>query len=209
MKKLLLVLPLAAMLGAPASAATIGIDLSGAASGTLITAPGGSFASTFQGQTIVAGTGISGSPSNPLALLPGNTLNIDFWNPFVSPAGNSILPQPGNQGPLSVLLDSDASSLTWTMGYGNPPSALTVDLFDAAGGPVTSRAIGILDGYNVYNLSGVGVFRGLTFYNNNDASGLRFMNFSYTTAVPEPATIGTVFMAMSLLGWAALRRRSS
>src|SRR5215471_8907614 len=121
MKNIMLTGLITLLLCAPLSAATINIDLSGATTGTLISVPGGSFASTFQGQSIVGGTGISGSPTNPLSLQAANTLDVAFFSPGVSPNGNSILPEPGNQGPLSLLLASDADSLTWTMGFVDSP----------------------------------------------------------------------------------------
>jgi len=79
----------------PVAAATVNVDLSGATTGTSITAPGASFAQTFAGQT-VSGTGITGSPSSPLALQPAGTLLVAAWDPGVSPSSNSILSQPGN-----------------------------------------------------------------------------------------------------------------
>ena len=79
----------------PVAAATVNVDLSGATTGTSITASGASFAQTFAGQT-VSGTGITGSPSSPLALQPAGTLLVAAWDPGVSPSSNSILSQPGN-----------------------------------------------------------------------------------------------------------------
>ena len=112
-KLLLSLAALAACL--PVTAATVNVNLSGAIAGTTITAPGASFAQRFAGQT-VSGTGITGSPSSPLALQAAGTLDVAAWDPGVSPASNSILSQPGNQGPLSILLDSNADGITFTSG---------------------------------------------------------------------------------------------
>ena len=118
----------------PSLAVETGIDLSEAESGTLIEAPGGGLAQTFAGQTVVGGTGISGSPLNPLTLEPSGTLTVENWNPGVSPASNSIRSQPDNQGPISVLLDSDAAAITWTMGMGGgSEGSVDIEFFDASG----------------------------------------------------------------------------
>jgi len=181
----------------PLVATTVNVDLSGAASGTSIIAPGASFAQTFAGQT-VAGTGITGSPTNPLTLSPSGFLEVAFWNPGVSAASNSILPQPGNQAPLSVLLDSNAYSVTWTMGYADSSGPIDVDFFDASGNLVSFVSVSLLPGYAVYSFSGSGVFRGFTIFDDNDPAGLRFQNFSYNP-VPEPTSLlllGTALMGL-------------
>ena len=193
-----------------ASAATINIDLSGATTATLITAPGGSFAQTFAGQTVV-GTGISGSPTNPLTLAPSGSLDVAFFDPGVSSAGNSILPQPNNQAPLSILLSSSATSITWTMGFADSAGPVTVDFFNAQGGLTGSIVQALLTGYNVYTFSGVGVFAGLTIFNDNDPAGMRFMNFSYNSVsdVPLPAALplfATGLAGLGLLGWRRKRK---
>ena len=198
------------LLAAPAHATLVSVDLSGAVTGTFIDAVGADFAGTFQGQTIVFGTGIAGSPTNPLTLAPANTLDVAFWNPGVSPASNSILPEPGNQGPLSVLLDSNADSVTWTMGFANPPSSVTIDFFSGSGALVGSVIQALNVGYNVYSFSGVGTFRGFTIFDNNDSAGLRFQNFEYNavaTGVPEPGI--TLCLGLGLAGIALRRRRLS
>lgn len=182
-------------------AATINIDLSGATTGTLISAPGGSFAQTFSGQTVVGGTGISGNPTNPLTLAPSGSLTVAFWSPGVSPASNSILPQPSNTAPLSLLLDQPATSITWTMGSASPPSSVTIDFFANDGSLVNTVVQNLLTGYNVYTFAGLGGnFKGLTVKDNNDSAGLRYQNFSYETAtVPEPASVLGLF-ALGALG---------
>lgn len=204
-------LALATALGVcrPSVASTVNVDLSAATSGTLIVAPGASFAQTFAGQTVV-GTGISGSPSNPLTLAPSGELDVAFWNPGVSPASNSILPQPNNQAPLSVLLDSNADSVTWTMGSADSAGPISIDLFNATGGLVAFISEPLVLGYSVYTLSGFGDFQGFTIFDDNDPAGLRFQNFSYDTVgrsnTPEPGSL--LLMGSGLLGLAArLRRR--
>lgn len=189
-----------------ASAAIVNIDLGAAVSGTSIVAPGGSFAQTFAGQS-VAGTGISGSPSGPLALAPAGTIEVAYWDSGVSPASNSLLSQPGNAAPLSLLLDSIADSISWTMGFGNGGS-IAVDLFGDDGSLVNTASFSSLSGYSVFSISGLGSFAGLTFRDNNDGAGLRFQNFSYNSVapVPEPETYAMLLVGLGLLGFMARRR---
>ena len=151
------------------------IDLNNAVSGTLIVAPGGSFAQTFDGQTVL-GTGISGTPTSPLTLAPSGEMTVAVWE-----SENTILPQPGNTAPLSVLLDSEATSITWRMGSGNPPSDVTIDFFTLDGSLVNRVIEPILAGYNNYTFDIGTPFRGFTIYNNNDPAGLRFFHFGYET----------------------------
>jgi len=209
MKKLVIcaTMMLITMIAAPMAEATVSIDLSGASTGTLINAPGGSFASLFSGQVPVGSTGISGSPTGPLTLAPTFGLNVEFWDPAVSPASNSILPQPGNTSPLSVLLDSQASSITWTMGHASPPSSVDINFYASDGSLVHSVNQSLIANYNVYSFGGFGNFAGLTIYNNNDPAGLRFQNFSYeaVSTVPAPGAILLGGIGVSIVGW--LRRR--
>jgi hypothetical protein len=205
-KLLLSLAALAACL--PLTAAVVDVDLSGATSGTSITAPGASFAQTFAGQT-VSGTGITGSPSSPLALAPTGTVDVAFWNPGVSPASNSLLSQPNNQGPLSILLDSDADSITFTSGSAVGGDPLSLSFFDANGTLVDSLTPILTAGYNVYSFSSLPAFRGLTIFDDNDDSGLRFQNISYNAvagaATPEPAYLPAA--GLLLIGLRFLRRK--
>jgi hypothetical protein len=181
----------------------IPIVLSGVAVGlhTEINAPGGSFAQTFDGQTVVGDTGIAGTPTNPLTLAPSSDLTVIFWDPTVTPPSNAILSGPSFQSPLSILLDANADSITWTMGSGNPPSSVDVDFFDASGGLLQSLNQPILAGNNVYLFGGFGSFRGLTISNNDDQHGLQLQNFDYS-AVPEPSA----WVLLGLAGVALLCR---
>jgi hypothetical protein len=192
----------------PVAAATVDVDLSGATTGTSITAPGASFAQTFAGQT-VSGTGITGSPSSPLALQPAGTLLVASWDPGVSPASNSILSQPGNQGPLSILLDSNADSITFTSGSAQGGDSISLRFFDANGTLVDSLTPNLSADYSIYSFSGLPVFRGLTIFDNNDDAGLRFQNISYNavagTATPEPAYLPVA--GLLLIGFRFLRRK--
>ncbi|MBN1787998.1 MAG: PEP-CTERM sorting domain-containing protein [Sedimentisphaerales bacterium] len=182
------------VLSNPAKA--VSIDLSGASTGTMIIAPGGSFASLFAGQVPLGGSGVSGSPTGPLTLAPTYILDVDYWN-----GSNSILPQDsGNAGPLSLLLDMPATSISWTMGYADSQDPITIDFFDLNGSLVQSVNQPLTLGYNNYSFGGFGSFNGLTIYNNTDPAGLRFQNFEY---VPEPATI-----ALFSLGYLILRKKS-
>ena len=189
-----------------ASAAIVNIDLGAAVTGTTIVGTGGSFAQTFAGQT-VSGTGIVGSPTGPLALAPAGSIEVAYWDPVVSAGSNSLLSQPGNAAPLSLLLDSLADSISWTMGYGNGGS-VSVDLFGSDGSFVNTASFSSLSGYSVFSLSGLGNFAGLTFRDNNDAAGLRFQNFSYNSVspVPEPETYAMLMVGLGLIGFMARRR---
>ena len=104
---------LAAPLALAASPAlAVPIDLSAATTGTLITAPGASFAQKFSGQT-VNGTGITGSPSGPLTLAASGTIVVTPFDPLVSPLSNSLLSLPNFDAPLSILFDTLANSFTF------------------------------------------------------------------------------------------------
>ena len=190
----------------PVAAATVNVDLSGATTGTSITASGASFAQTFAGQT-VSGTGITGSPSSPLALQPAGTLLVAAWDPGVSPSSNSILSQPGNQGPLSMLLDSDADSITFTSGSADGADSISLRFFDANGALVDSLTPTLSPDYAIYSFSGLPVFRGLTIFNDNDEAGLRFQNISYNAvaATPEPAYLPLA--GLLLIGLRFVRRK--
>jgi hypothetical protein len=196
----------------PSAASTVTVDLSAATSGTLIVAPGASFAQTFAGQTVV-GTGISGSPTNPLALAPSGELDVEFFDPVVSPASNSILPQPDNQAPLSVLLDSTADSVTWTMGFADSGGPISIDFFGATGSLVAFVSEPLVSGYSVYTFSGLGDFQGFTIFDDNDPDGLRFQNFSYDSVgqlpTPEPCSLILLGTGLVSLAVRARRRRSS
>jgi hypothetical protein len=192
----------------PATAANVNIDLSGATTGAFINGVGGDFAQSFAGQT-VAGNGVTGTPTNPLTLAPGGTIDVAFFNPGVSPAANSLLSQPGNAAPLSLLLDSDADSLTFTAGFFDSGSVVG-DFYSAAGVLIGSQTFSG-SGYTVLSTSGLGTFRGVTFRDNTDGAGLRFMNFSYNSvgaAVPEPAAWALMIAGFGLAG-AAMRRRTN
>jgi hypothetical protein len=200
-------LPLAALAAClPVTAAIVNVDLSGATTGTTITAPGASFAQTFAGQT-VSGTGVTGSPSSPLALQAAGTLDVVPWDPGVSPASNSILSQPGNQGPLSILLNSDADGITFTSGSADGGDPISLRFFDANGTLVNSLSPVLTAGYAVYNFSSLPVFHGLTIFDNNDEAGLRFQNISYNAvaATPEPAYLPAA--GLLLIGLRFLRRK--
>ncbi|MBI4843004.1 MAG: hypothetical protein HY809_01590 [Nitrospirae bacterium] len=149
------------------------INLSNAKSGALIKASGGSFAQTFAGQSL-SGPEITGQPVNPLTLSPAGKL-------FVDPMGkiNTIYSEVTYKGPISLLLDTDAKSLCFIMGHGQPPGSLKIDFFNAEGTLVHSVTQKIVEGYNIYNFKEVGTFRGVTIHENDDPAGLRFYDFHY------------------------------
>ena len=61
-------------------------------------------------------------------------VTVSFFN-----GSNSILPQSNNQGPLSVLLDSNADSIGWRMGFTDSvASTVTIDFFSFNGALVNS-----------------------------------------------------------------------
>jgi hypothetical protein len=213
MKNLAFTVALAfASIASPAIAATTNIDLSGATTGTIIGAPGASFSETFAGQTVVGGNGISGSPTGPLTLAPAGTIDVAFFSPGVSPDSNSLLPEPGNEGPLSVLFDTLANSFTFTMGSSDAGSTIDVRAFDAFGALTGSTTLTMGSGYNVYTLNGLGTYLGLTFLNNNDGAGVRFQNMSYNSVaggVPEPATWAMMLVGFGAIGASMRHRRRS
>jgi hypothetical protein len=185
-----------------ASAAIVNIDLAGAVSGSPIVAAGGeSFAQTFVGQSAAG----MGAPTGPLSLVATDAISVDYWNPGVSAGSNSLLSQPGNAAPLSLLLNSWADAISWTMGYGDGGS-VAVDLYGQNGNLVNTASFSELSGYNVFSLSGLGEFYGLTFRSNTDPAGLRFQNFSYNSvtpvsAVPEPETYAMLLLGLGLVGF--------
>jgi MYXO-CTERM domain-containing protein len=194
---------------APAQAAIVNIDISGAAAGTLIDGIGADFAQSFAGQT-VSGASLSGAPTNPLTLQAAGTITTAVFNPGVSATANSLLSQPGNAAPLAVLLDTWADSFAWTMGSAESGSTILASLYDEAGMLVGSQSIVMTSGYGLYSLSGLGTFRGIAFSNNNDPAGVRFMNMSYNSVVqtvPEPASLALAALALVAAG--AARRRQA
>jgi hypothetical protein len=185
-------------------ALAVDINLSGATTGTSIVAPGGSFAETFAGQTVNAnGISLNGSPTNPLSLAASGTLLVESWDPVVSPASNSILPQPGNTAPLCVLLDTLASAVTWTMGSAQNSDPIEIDFYAGDGSLVHSVSQALTLGYAIYSFSGFGNFQGFSISENVDPAGLRYQNFSYT-AVPIPGAV--LLLGSGLFGLMGIRR---
>ncbi|MDO8283309.1 MAG: hypothetical protein Q7U10_11935 [Thermodesulfovibrionia bacterium] len=149
------------------------IDLSTANSATYIKVPGASFAQIFKGETL-SGAEVVGAPSNPLTLSPLGDLIIE-------PLGtvNTIVPDINYNGPLSVILDSDATFISFVMGHAESPISVKIDFFASDGSLVHSVDQQIYKNYNTYYFKDLGVFRGLTIYCNDDPAGLRFYNFKY------------------------------
>jgi len=212
MKRIALIVAALSLLTCSAWATPVTIDLSGASSGNLITAPGGSFSQAFVPQ-YTSGTELLLSPSNPLTLDASYYLAVGSWDPLLGfGPENSILPQPGNQGPLAVLLDQQASSISWVMGslddpFFTPP--LTVKFYTGAGVLVDTITPTLLEGYNLYSFTPTGSFLGVTISNDNDPAGLRFMHFAYESVASVPDAASSMFLlSLSLLGLAGLRRRS-
>jgi hypothetical protein len=202
MKSTLLHASIALIISCAPAAWAVNIDLSGATTGTLITAPGGSFAQTFVGQS-VSGNSLIGSPTAPLTLLPSGTLEVAFFN-----GANTILPQPGNTAPLSLLLDQAANSITWTMGFTDTPGGtLKIDFFAGNGSLVHSVNQSLLAGYDTYSFSGFGNFEGLSISDNNDPSGLRYYNFSYTLASVPDGGSSAGLLALSVIALAGAAKR--
>lgn len=186
--------------GLPAQAALVNIDLSAATSGPIVTGVGASFAQTFAGQS-VSGTSIVGSPTDPLALQAAGTIDVAFWG-----GSNSLLSQPGNAAPLSILLDDDADGFNWRMGSGDGGS-VTADFFSGSGGLLHSQTYTGLSGYADFSISGLAAFRGITFHDNSDSAGLRFQNMSYNAVpVPEPSTWVLMALGLGVAGAVGARR---
>lgn len=184
----------------PAQAALVNIDLSAATSGSIVTGVGASFAQTFAGQT-VSGISIVGSPTDPLALQAAGDIQVAPWD-----GSNSLLSQPGNAAPLSILLDSNADGFNWRMGHGGGGS-VTADFFSSTGALLGTQTYSGLSGYADFSISGLSAFRGITFRDNDDGAGLRFQNMSYNAVpVPEPSTWVLMALGLCVAGAAGTRR---
>lgn len=184
-----------AVSAAPAQAATVNVDLSGAVAGTIVNGVGASFAQGFS--------------FGPLALAPSGAISVAFFNPGVSPAANSLLSQPGNQAPLAMYLNGAvANSITFTSGSASGGS-VTITGYDAAGAVTGSTGLNFNNGYDVYTIGGLGNFAGIQFSSTNDPAGVRYMNFSYEAlapgGVPEPSAWALMILGFGVTG-AALRR---
>lgn len=163
------------LLAGPAFAEMREIDFDGLPSGPLIDAVNGDFAQTFAGQT-VSGIEIIGEPTAPLELAPSGDINVEFFA-----YGWSLLPQPDNTAPLSVLLETEAKGpISWVMGHAAPPSTVDLDFFDSDGELVLHWQMTLSPDYSQYNLDIPYVFKGFTISSNTDPGGLRFYDFRYT-----------------------------
>lgn len=196
----------------PAAHATIvNIDLSTAATGSIVNAGGAAFAQTFAGQSVVDDFGLAGSPTGPLSLQAAMRIGVGFFNPRVSPAGNSLLSPPNNQGPLAVLLDSYANRFTFTMGLAGAGSTINYNVFGSTGRLVGGGQIVMQEDYAIYVLRSAALFRGISFFDNTDFRGVRFMNMSYNAVpdgvIPEPAAWAMLIAGFALVGVA--QRRST
>lgn len=187
----------ALMFAAPVSAATVNVDLSGATSGATVNGVGASFAQGFS--------------FGPLALAPSGGITVDFFNPGVSPASNSLLSQPNNQAPLAMYLNgATANSVTFTAGSASGGS-VTLTGYNAAGVATGNFLLNFNNGYDVYTVNGLGNFAGVQFSSTNDPAGVRYMNISYESVmgnVPEPATWLMLILGFGAAG-TAMRRRAA
>lgn len=149
------------------------VDLSKAKSDILVKVPGATFAQIFAGETL-SGPEVVGSPSNPLRLSPVGDL-------IVEPIGktNTITSEVTYNGPLSVILDSDATSISFVMGHGESSAPVKIDFYASDGSLVHSVDQEVYKSYTTYHFRNFGVFRGFTIHCNDDPAGLRFYNFKY------------------------------
>lgn len=135
---------------AAAIAETISINLSGVAAGdyTVLDVPGERIGQIFSGQAVIdtgiappitppaTVTGVSGSPTGPLALASADTLHLSK-NPMLLSECSVSTPEwfgskgidgSPTSGPISILLDQEADEITWHMGSGHGGS-VEIDLF--------------------------------------------------------------------------------
>lgn len=172
---------------APAMAATVNVDLSGAVSGATVNGVGASFAQGFS--------------FGPLALAPSGQIAVAFFNPGVSAASNSLLSQPNNQAPLAMYLNgATANSVTFTAGSADGGSVMLTG-YNAAGVATGTFNLNFANGYSVYTVNSLGNFAGIQFSSTNDPAGVRYMNISYEAirgGVPEPAA-----WTMMIIGFGA------
>ena len=208
-KKILSVAAVVTALAGSASAAIVDVDLSGATTGGIVNGLGASFGASFSGQTVL-GNVVSGSPSAPLTLQAADSITVAFFNPGVSTASNSLLSQDNNflnGGALSGLLDTAATTLSFTAGFFNG-GGFDILFYGADGSLVSTQSASQASGYHVLNFNVGSAFLGFSISNNTDPAGLRFQNFSYeTAAIPLPAA-GFLLIA-ALGGMAAVGRRRS
>ena len=109
---------------------------------------------------------------------------------------------------MSILFDFNADSFSWVMGSSNAGYNVTVDLFSNNGSLINTVLISMLEGYNKYSISGLGAFAGLTFRDNNDPYGVRYMDMSYNSVSEVPIPAAAFMFAPALLGFMGLRRRA-
>ncbi len=98
--------------------------------------------------------------------------------------------------------------MTWLMGSADGGNSVKIDLFAEDGSLVNSFLQSLVTGYSKYSFSGMGMFAGLTISEDNDSSGLRYMDFSYNSVATVPVPAAVWLFGSGLMGLMGMRKKA-